>query len=78
MRNQVAPSKRPGEACSAPRDSSPAIGWPPTNRGDPWAAATTLAFVEPTSVTVVSSPEAARTAATSSGRAAIGAATTAS
>ena len=78
VRNQVAPSNRPAEALSGPRASDPVIGCPPTNRADPRAAATTLAFVEPTSVTVVSSPVAARTAATCAGSSAIGAATTAS
>ena len=53
VRNQVAPSKRPALAFSAPRASEPQIGWPPTKRGEPAAAATTLALVEPTSVTVV-------------------------
>ena len=64
-------------ACSGPRASEPQIGWPPTKRGEPAAAATTLAFVEPTSVTVVPSPDAASTAATCAGSTAIGAATTA-
>src|SRR5207248_7180117 len=78
VRNQVAPSNNPAEACSGPRASEPLIGCPPTNLGEPAAAATTLDFVEPTSVTVVSSPVAASTAATCAGSAAIGAATTAS
>src|SRR5438309_347108 len=52
----------PALAFSGPRVSEPQIGWPPTNRGDRAAAPTTLAFVEPTSVTVAS-PAPARTAA---------------
>ena len=40
VRNQVAPSKSPAEAFSAPRASEPPIGWPPTKRGEPPAAAT--------------------------------------
>ena len=38
VRNHVAPSKRPALAFSAPRDSEPQIGWPPTKRGEPAAA----------------------------------------
>ena len=77
VRNQVAPSKRPALAFSAPRVSEPQIGCPPTKRAEPAAAATTLDLVEPTSVTVAS-PGAASTAATVAGRCAIGEATTTS
>ena len=79
VRNHVAPSKSPAEACSAPRDLRAArSGGRRRSAASRAAAATTLAFVEPTSVTVVSSPVAASTAATCAGSAAIGAATTAS
>ncbi len=54
VRNQVASSKSPALAFSGPRDSEPQIGCPPTKRGEPAAAATTLALVDPTSVTVAS------------------------
>src|SRR5262249_43893743 len=66
VRNHVAPSKSPDDACAAPCTSLPAIGWPPTKRGEPPAAATTPPLVEPVSDTVVSSPVAASTAATCS------------
>ncbi len=77
VRNHVAPSKSPALAFSAPRVSEPQIGWPPTNRGEPSAASTTLDLVEPTSVTVAS-PGAASTASTVAGSCAIGEATTTS
>ena len=46
----VAPSKRSASAPSTPSCSEPAIGWPPTNRGSPTAAATGPLTL-PTSVT---------------------------
>ena len=72
----MAPSKRPALACSAPRDSEPQIGCPPTNRRELPAAATTLPLVEPTSVTVVAVACRLEHATTWPGRWAIGAATT--
>src|SRR5215207_9399211 len=52
--------------------SAPAIGWPPTKRGS-GVRLTSSSFVEPTSVTSVSGPEASRAARTSSGSAPTGA-----
>ena len=54
VRNHVAPSKSSAFARSGPRVSAPQIGWPPTKRASPAAAAQTAPFVEPTSVTVLS------------------------
>ena len=74
----MAPSKRSALAPAGPRDSAPHTGWPPTNRLDEPAAAATAPLVDPTSVTVVASPEAARAAPTAAGSRVTGAATKAS
>src|SRR5215211_3060279 len=72
VRYQTAPWKRSARACSTPAVSAPAIGWPPTKRGSA-VRLTRSCFVEPTSVTSVSGPEASSAARTSSGSAPTGA-----
>jgi hypothetical protein len=59
------------------RGREPQIGCPPMKRGDPSAAAATLAFVDATSVTVVASALAPSVAWTWAAACAMGAATTA-
>ena len=51
---QVAPRNSPPLAPSGPETSRPAMGWPPTNRGRPEAAATTGCLMPATSVTSAS------------------------
>ena len=72
VRYQTAPWKRSARACSTPAVSAPAIGCPPTKRGSA-VRLTRSSFVEPTSLTSVSGPDASSAARTSSGRAPTGA-----
>ena len=76
VRYQVAPSNRSGRAWATPAVSAPASGCPPMKRGSS-IAATTERLVEPTSVTTQSSPAAASTSRTATGRSPTGVATNA-
>ena len=75
VRNQVAPSNSSAFARSGPRVSAPQIGWPPTKRPSPAAAAQTALFVEPTSVTTAPGGASSSTSRTACGSSATGAAT---